>query len=79
MRNDGISPYEALGNAVVLQAVKDYRRAYKRLLRHPNDHLAKRDVDEIEKFFTSAYFNIFTDLDGEMLMHRLQDEMEENS
>ena len=79
MKSAGISPYEALGNAVVLQAVKDYSRAYKRLLRHPNDHLAKRDVAEIEKFFTSAYFNIFTDLEGEMLMHRLQDEMEENS
>lgn len=77
MKADGISPWQALGNAVVLQAVKDYRQAYKRLKRHPNDHLAERDVKEIERFFTSQYFNTFTELDGEMLMHRLQDEMDE--
>ena len=77
MKASSIDPYEALGNAVVLQAVKDYRRAYKRLLRHPKDHQAKRDVNEIEQFFTSGYFNTFTELDGTMLLHRLQDEMEE--
>lgn len=77
MRASNIDPYEALGNAVVLQAVKDYRRAYKRLMRHPKDHQAERDVDEIEQFFTSDHFNTFTELDGTMLLHRLQDEMEE--
>ena len=77
MKGSGIDPWQALGNAVVLQAVKDYRQAYRRLRRHPNDHMAKRDVDEIERFFTGAHFNIFTELDGEMLLSRLQDEMED--
>ena len=77
MKASGISPWEALGNAVVLQAVKDYRQAYKRLKRHPNDHIAERDVKEIEGFFMSQHFNLFTELDGESLMYRLQDEMEE--
>ena len=77
MKASGISPWEALGNAVVLQAVKDYRQAYKRLKRHPNDHIAERDVKEIEGFFMSQHFNLFTALDGESLMYRLQDEMEE--
>ena len=77
MKGSGISPYEALANAVVLQAVKDYRNAYKRLKRHPDDHLAQRDVKELVGFFTGPQFDLFTSLDGEMLLMKLNDEMEE--
>ena len=30
--------YQALANAVILQAVKDFKPAYRRLKRHPNVH-----------------------------------------
>ena len=77
MSGGSIDPYEALGNAVVLQAVKDFRAAYRVLKRHPDDPSAQRDVKELIRFFTSPHFNIFTSLDGEMIVNRLMKEMEE--
>ena len=48
--------YEALANAIIVQAVKDFRPAYRRLKRHPNDKLAQDTVREVEPFFCSDYF-----------------------
>ena len=61
-----MEPYEALGNAVVLQAVKDWRSARKR-----ND---TRTIHECEAFFLSGRFSLFTDLDGEALLQKLSRE-----
>ena len=55
--------YEKLANAIILQAVKDFRPAYRRLRRHPEDKLAQDTVREITKFFCSDYFCALTDLD----------------
>ena len=41
MRAGNISPYEALGNAVVLQAVKDYRAAVKKLAHGKKNAIAE--------------------------------------
>lgn len=56
--------YEELAEAVILQAVKDYRKALKY-----DERGRKR---EIEKFFRSEYFRILTDVDGEMLIQKLR-------
>jgi len=69
--------YEALANAIILQAVKDFRAAYRRLRRFPNDRLAARTVSEITEFFHSGYFTILTTLDGPELLKRIIAEMEE--
>ena len=69
-----MSPYEALGNAVVLQAVKDYRDAVKKLSRGRTNVAAESMKNECERFFTSNYFNLFTSLDGKMLLSQLQKE-----
>ena len=39
--------YEALANAIILQAVRDFKPAYRRLKNHPNDRLAQDTVREI--------------------------------
>ena len=62
--------YEKLANAIILQAVKDFRPAYRRLRRHPEDKLAQDTVREITKFFCSDYFCALTDLDGPALLQR---------
>lgn len=61
--------YELLAEAVILQAVKDYRKALKY-----DERGRKR---EIEKFFGSEYFRILTDVDGEMLIQKLRAEVKE--
>ena len=69
-----LSPYEALGNAVVLQAVKDYREAVHKLSRGKKNTIAESTKQECERFFQSPYFNVFTQLDGKALLSQLEKE-----
>lgn len=74
MAGRNINPYEELGNAVVLQAVKDYRDAVKKLFRGKVNHAAEQMKAECERFFKSSHFNIFTNLDGNVLLSQLEKE-----
>ena len=71
--------YEKLANAIILQAVKDFRPAYRRLRRHPEDTLAQDTVREITQFFCSDYFCSLTDLDGPALLQRIMKEIDNRS
>lgn len=73
-----LDPYEALANAVVLQAVKDWRESAKKVSRGRRNINAQAMKDECEKFFTSSYFNIFTELDGNMLLMKLKQEVKDD-
>ena len=53
-----MNPYEELANAIILQAVKDYRLT--------DD---ERELQEIERFFRSGWYGMLTDLDSEYLMN----------
>ena len=70
--------YERLANAVVLQAVSDYRVALKKIKAHPKNREAISEALEIEKFFRSGWYSILTDVDGEYLIRRLQDEIRQS-
>ena len=54
---------ELLANAIILQAVKDYRHTYSPQYRA-----------EIKRFFRSEWFRALTRIDGEMLISRLENE-----
>ena len=69
--------YEALASAIIKQAVKDFRPAYRRLKKYPNDGRAQATVREITKFFCSQYFEALTDVDGPALLNRIMREMDE--
>lgn len=58
-----IHPFEELAQAIILQAVKDYRL---------HDDTAERD--SIERFFRSRWFGVLTNLDPETLISRLRKE-----
>ena len=68
--------YEKLANAIILLAVKDFRTAYRRLKRHPNDKSAQGEIQSITRFFCSQYFNTLTTLDGPALLQKIIDELE---
>lgn len=70
-----MDPYEKLANAIILQAVKDYRAAKRKLKRNPRNHLAQSEVDSIERFFRSQWYECLTEVDGEMLIRKLQEEV----
>ena len=58
-----MNPYENLANAIVLQAVKDYRLT--------DD---EAELVEIERFFRSDWFGVLTEVDPEYLIRRLRKE-----
>ena len=70
-----LGPYEALGNAVVRQAVKDYREAVHKLSRGKKKTNPESTKQECERFFQSPYFNVFTQLDGKALLSQLEKEV----
>ena len=61
--NDIPYPYQNLANAIVLQAVADYRLT--------ND---PRDLEEIERFFRSEWFGMLTGIDPKYLISKLRSE-----
>lgn len=67
-------PYENLARAVILQAVRDYRMARKKVKYHPKNKEAKLMIEDCERFFRSDWFGILTSVDGQMLMKKLQEE-----
>ena len=68
--------YEKLINAIILQAVREFRPAYRRLQDHPEDKKAMERVSEITDFFCSEYFMMLSDLDGPELLRKIVFEME---
>ena len=70
------NPFENLANAIILQAVVDYRHAVRRIKRDPENYLAKDRIRDVEKFFRSWWFAQLTNLDGELLLERLRKESE---
>jgi hypothetical protein len=70
-----MDPYENLANAIVLQAVKDYRETLKMLAQHPYNKKALSIREEVEGFFRSGWFSALTELDPEMLIENLKAEV----
>ena len=58
-----MNPYENLANAIILQAVKDYRLT---------DN--ERELQEIERFFRSGWFGVLSKVDPEFLIKELRKE-----
>nr|DAV46427.1 MAG TPA: hypothetical protein [Caudoviricetes sp.] len=74
-KNHSITNYENLANAIILQAVKDYRTALNCLAMNPNNRSARYDKAEVERFFRSQWYSALTSVDGEMLIRSLQEEV----
>lgn len=79
-----LSPHERLANAIVLQAVADYRKVSRwlcthrpvsetdeYLFRYQNKHIAQKNL---ERFFVGEWFTVLTKLDGPLLLKRLEAE-----
>ncbi len=63
-----MKPYQALANAIVELAVKDYKKALKRHYRFPHREDYAAEVKSLEQFFRSGWYGMLTDLDGEYLI-----------
>ena len=76
-KNLAEDPYERLANAIILQAVTDYRAALKQIKRKPEERETIDEAMRVESFFRSGWYSQLTAVDGEYLIRRLQDEVRE--
>ncbi len=66
-------PYENLANAVIAQAAADYRRLLKRAQKNPANREALDEALQVERFFRSGWYQRLTNVDGEFLIRKLQE------
>jgi hypothetical protein len=69
--------YRELINAVILQAVKDYRLSLRILKQQPDSRPAATMKADVEEFFHSDWFGMMTKIDPDYLIDRLRKEAEE--
>ena len=62
-----VDPYEHLANAIILQAVADYRRLWDR-------DFWDSDKQKIVDFFYSQWFSVLTKIDADWLIGVLEKE-----
>ena len=65
--------WEDLANAIILSAVRDYKRALLLLKRNPDSQSAIRAVEREEQFFYSSWFEVLTDLDPSYLIRKMKE------
>ena len=79
--------YERLASAIIIEAVKDYRKAIRFLKHHPHtpeldndpqqnalrDKVIKNENERgaVERFFRSGWFEMLSSLDGEVLLKKV--------
>ena len=67
-----MSPYYNLANAIIVQAVTDYRKALRHYNRDPQKDKSANEVAELECFFTSEWFEQLSDLNGRSIMEQVR-------
>ena len=70
-----IKNYENLANAIILQAVEDYRKVLRTLSLYPHDRDTRSEKQSVTRFFRSDWFKVLTNLDPETLIERLNKEV----
>lgn len=66
--------YSRLANAIVLQAVKDWRAARRKLKKKSHNESARIELESCERFFRSDLFRELTDVDGGVILRKLYEE-----
>ena len=70
--------YQNLANAIIVRAVKDFRRYLKVVKRNGRDKAAAlKEMKEIVEFIKSPWFRTLTNLEPSVLLKKLQQEVEE--
>ena len=70
--------FEDLANAIIIQAVKDYRRYLNMVSRNPNNEKAYKEIRRIERFFRSSWFSVLSELNGRILISKIKEDYYQN-
>lgn len=71
-KNIELSPWEKLGNAVVIQAARDYELLNAKVNKN---EIEKKEIRLLIKFFNSGQINRFTKADGKMILQKLNEKI----
>ena len=71
-----MNEFQALANAIIEQAAKDYRGARKMLKKNPYHPVSLETVAEIEEFFLSAWIKALTTVSGSAVLRLLKEEFD---
>ena len=72
--DESLNGWQALANAIVIQAAKDYIALRHVLREAPNNSKANKMIADIKAFFCSRWYAQLTDLDPEFLLRKLREE-----
>lgn len=67
---------ENLVGGIVKKAVDDWKKAKRRLRKHPTSNSASYMVTDCERFFLSEYFYGMTGMSGEEFLKKLEEQEE---
>ena len=67
--------WEKLAQAIILQAVEDYRKCRRLVRRKPNQVEAQKMIREVEYFFRSRWYKQLSDTDGNKIIEMLRREV----
>ena len=67
-----MNEWQELANAIVLQAVKDYKAARRTLRKTPDSKPAKAMIRECNRFFHGRWYEMLTNIDPECLLRSVQ-------
>ena len=72
--------YQNLANAIIIRAVKDFRRCLKVAKKNNrNKEAAIKEMKERVEFIKSPWFRTLTSLEPSVLLKKLQQEVEDDS
>jgi hypothetical protein len=69
-----MSPYEALANAIIIQAVNDYRSAGKNIDKGREIEASVTERKLVVEFINSKWFTVLTEVRPEILLKKLKQE-----
>lgn len=67
--------YRSLAAAIVLQAIKDFKKAARRYKAGKTKEKSLWEMQEIIQFIQSGWFRALTDLDPEAVIEKLKEEL----
>ena len=67
--------WEKLAQAIILQAVEDYRKCRRLVRRKPGQVDAQKMIREVEYFFRSDWYKQLSDTDGNQIIELLRREV----
>ena len=73
-RETPLPPEQMLANAIIIQAADDYRVALRRLKLNRMSREYLQVKEDCERFFQSEWFEVLSNVDGNMIMNRIQKE-----